>query len=156
MKLISLYSTTDSEGIEVDIVGLPADVLKRKRKYRKRTHLSVSQRKDFKKYVPPLHVPTVEFKIHTSKFIFERRKNEEVKSHSLQFSCQPQQVDLLDTPNVPQVAVQSSADDAKTDYYSDGDVSSTPSHYVQSCIRELAQSDILTKVLWKCEQKGPN
>ena len=74
-----------------------------------------------------------------------------MKSHSLQFSCQPQQVDLLDTPNVPQVAAQSSADDAETDYYSDGDVSSTPSHYVQSCIQELAQSDILTKVLRKCE-----
>ena len=98
-------------------------------------------------------MPTVEFK-SARQIRLERRKNEEVKSHSLQFSCQPQQVDLLDTPNVPQVAAQSSADDAKTDYYSDGDVSSTPSHYVQSCIRELAQSDILTKVLRKCEQKG--
>ena len=49
---------------------------------------------------------------------------------------------------------QSSADDAETDYYSDGDVSSTPSHYVQSCIRELAESNVLTKVLRKCEQKG--
>ena len=62
---------------------------------------------------------------------------------------------LLAAPN-PRVLSppHSSADDAETDYYSDGDTSSTPSHYVQGCIRELANSNLLTKVLCKCEEKG--
>ena len=54
------------------------------------------------------------------------------------------------TPSLP----HSSADDAETDYYSDGTVSSTPSSYVQLCIRELANSHILTRVLRKCEEHG--
>ena len=60
----------------------------------------------------------------------------------------------LASPVVPPSLRHSSADDAETDYYSDGNVSSTPSSYVQGCIRELASSNTLCKVLRKCEEQG--
>ena len=60
----------------------------------------------------------------------------------------------LDTPVPAPSLPHSSADDVETDYYSDGEILATPSSYVQGCIRELATSNTLTKVLCKCEQQG--
>ena len=37
------------------------------------------------------------------------------------------------SPSLP----HSSADDVEMDFYSDGDVSNTPSSYIQACIRDL-------------------
>ena len=60
----------------------------------------------------------------------------------------------LDTPVPAPSLPHSSVDDVETDYYSDGEISATPSSYIQGCIRELATSNTLTKVLCKCEQQG--
>ena len=140
--------------MEVDVEGPFTDSLRPKRKYRKRSNLSVSQRKSAKKYIPAKCTPTVEFK-SSCQLRFEKRQNFHPASHSFQISIPPENNDLFATPNFPALTLpQSSADDTETDYYSDGDVSSTPSHYVQSCIWELAESNVLTKVLRKCEQKG--
>ena len=83
-----------------------------------------------------------------------KKRNE--ASYSFKITAPPQEINLLADPNdsVHVSSPHSSADDAETDYYSEGDVSTTPSHYVQSCIRELAESNMLTQVLRKCEQKG--
>ena len=53
---------TDSEGIEVDVETLSPIKLKQKRKYRKKTKLSISQRKNYKKHIPPILIPTAEYK----------------------------------------------------------------------------------------------
>ena len=140
--------------MEVDVEGFFEDSLRPKRKYRKKTQLSVSQRKSAKKYIPAQFTPTVQFK-SPRELRFENRHKKQQISHSFHISVAPDERHLLlDSNTSAQVSLHSSADDAETDYYSDGDVSSTPSHYVQTCIRELAESNMLTKVLCKCEQKG--
>ena len=105
-----------------------------KRKYRKRSHLSVSQKKSAKKFIPAKCTPTVEFK-SSHQLQFEKRQNFNPASFSFQISVPQENNDLLAAPSLPAPTLpQSSADDAEMDYYSDGDVSSTPLHYVQSCI----------------------
>ena len=46
-----------------------------------------------------------------------------------------------------------SADDAETDYFSEGEISNTPLNYVQSCIREMASSNILTQFFGNVNRK---
>ena len=101
--------------------------------------------------------PTVEFKSARQLRHEKRQKNiaGNSASHSLEVHVPAVETQgcLANPPNPPTMP-QSSVDEAETDYYSDGDVSITPSSYVQACIHELSTSNILTKVLCKCEQQG--
>ena len=129
--------------------------IKPKRKYRKRTNLSIDQRKNYKKYQPASATPTVEFKSSRQLRYEKRQKTGDAAEHSLVLKVHGDNEEkCLATPVVPPAQPQSSADDAETDYFSDGDMSSTPSSYLQACIRELADSNTLTKVLRKCEEQG--
>ena len=129
--------------------------IKPKRKYRKRRNLSIDQRKNYKKYKPPSATPTVEFKSSRQLRYEKRQKTGDAAEHSLVLKVHGDSSEkCLATPVIPPAQPQSSADDAETDYFSDGDMSSTPSSYLQACIRELADSNTLTKVLRKCEEQG--
>ena len=111
--------------MEVDVEGPFTDSLQPNRKYRKRSNLSVSQRKSAKKYIPAKCTPTVEFK-SACQLRFDKRQNLHPVSHLLQICVPPESKDLFATPNFPAPTLpQSSADDTEMDYYSDGDVSST-------------------------------
>ena len=63
------------------------------------------------------------------------------------FVSQLQQKVCIIAPVIPPELPHSSVDEAETDFFSDGDASSEPSSYLQACIRELANSNVLTKVL---------
>ena len=141
----------------MDVENIFDDSLRPKRKYQKKTQLSVSQRKKFKDNIPVQLTPTVEFKSQRQLCLEKRNKNKEESSHSLEIAVPPQEPcqSLLAAANSTALSEpHSSADDVETDYYSDGNTSNTPSHYVQSCIRKLANSNLFTKVLHKCEEKG--
>ena len=139
----------------MDVITAHKESIKPKRKYRKKQNLSISQRRNYKKYIPAQLTPTVEFKSQRQ-LRFEKCHGlaSGMASHSFQFSV-PSEVreKCLATSATPSLP-HSSTDDAETNYYSDGIVSSTPSSYVQACIRELANSNTLTKVLHKCEEHG--
>ena len=145
----------DLEGVEVDVETVTNETIRPRRKYRRKTHLSILQRRNYKKYTPVTLKPTVEFK-STRQLRYERREDpSDEHTHSLQYKVGGENVQkcldtLVPAPSLP----HSSADDAETDYYSDGEISATPSSYIQGCIRELATSNTLTKVLHKCEQQG--
>ena len=129
--------------------------IKPKRKYRKRTNLSIHQRRNFKKYKPPAATPTVEFKSARDLRHEKREKSKTALQHSFQFAVHAESAQqCLASPVVAPTSPQSSADDAETDYFSEGSVSTTPSSYLQACIRDLAASNILTKVLRKYEEHG--
>ena len=143
----------------MDVKSLNGDdnSLQPKRKYRKKTHLSISQRKNYKHNIPVQLTPTVEFKSARQLRHENRGKNSACSSrcHSLELHVpvEEAQLCLANAPIVPTMP-HSSADEAETDYYSDGDASITPSSYVQACIRDLSTSNLLVKVLRKCEQEG--
>ena len=102
-------------------------------------------------------MPTVEFKSARELRHDKREKNipGTLASHSLEVHVVgAERQKCLAYPLNPPTMPHSSADEAETDYYSDGDVSITPSSYVQACIRQLSTSNILTKVLRKCEEEG--
>ena len=139
----------------MDVESLDADdSLWPKRKYRKKTNLSISQRKNYKHNIPVQLMPTVEFKSARQLRHEKRGKNIAGSSgcHSLQLHVPAEKTQWC-LANPP-IAPHSSADEAETDYYSDGDASVTPSSYVQACIRDLSTSNMLVKVLRKCEQQG--
>ena len=100
-------------------------------------------------------MPTVEFKSARELRHEKWEKNIAGTSASHSFEVHvvgaERQKCLAHPPN-PRTMLHSSADEAETDYYSDGDVSITPSSYVQACIHELSTSK--TKVLRKCEEEG--
>ena len=127
----------DLEGVEVDIETVTNETIRSRRKYRRKTHLSISQRRDYKKYTPVTLMPTVEFKSSRQLWYEKRQDPSDKHSHSLQYKvggknfqkCLDTQVPAPSLPHCP-------VDDVETDYYSDGEVSATPSSYIQGCIRE--------------------
>ena len=139
----------------MDVESLQEISIKPKRKYRKRTNLSMHQRKNFKKDKPAAATPTVEFKSSRDLRHEKWQKTKTAAEYSFHFAVHAESADkCLASPVVPPTSPQSSADDAETDYFSEGSVSATPSSYLQACIRDLAASNILTKVLRKCEEQG--
>ena len=123
-----------------------------KRKYRKCTNLALSQRKH--RHLPAPDIPTVEYKSPRDLRAEKRRQTEQCGTHSFNIVEGPSQkkgkLEAQPSVNSPLL----SADDAETDYFSEGDVSSTPANYVQRCIRDIPNSDLWKTVLRKCEEKG--
>ena len=128
-KLIELHvfvflsSSTDSEGLEVDVESLDADhnSLRPKRKYRKKTQLSISQRKNYKQNIPVQLTPTVEFKSARQLQHEKRGKNIvcSLGGHSLELHVSAEETQwCLANPLIVPILPHSSADEAETDYYS--------------------------------------
>ena len=145
----------DLEGVEVDVETVTNETIRPRRKYRRKTHLFILQRRNYKKYTPVTLKPTVQFKSSRQLWYERRQDPSDECTHSLQYKVGGENVQkcldtLVPAPSLP----HSSADDAETDYYSDGEILATCSSYVQGCIRELASSNTLTKVLCKCEHQG--
>ena len=136
--------------------GIPTSPKCQKRKYHKKTQLAISQRKKYKKYIPAVIAPTVEFKSSRQLRCKKRqRKKDSCSEYSFKLHVPSlERNTCMAAPPVQVTSPNSSADEAETDYYSDGDRSSTPSSYVQACIREMSDSNILTTVLCKCEDHG--
>ena len=122
-----------------------------KRKYRKRTNLSLSQRKH--RNLPDPGIPTVEYKSPRELRAEKRSSNEQCGTHTLNVVERPRIKRTKLAAPLP-TSPLSSADDAETDYFSDGDVSSTPANYAQRCIRDIPNSDLWKNVLRKCQEKG--
>ena len=136
--------------------GIPTSPTHQKRKYCKKTQLAILQHKKYKKYIPAVIAPTVEFKSFRQLQCEKRqRKNDSCSEYSFKLHVPSLEHNTcMAAPPVQVTSPNSSADEAETDYYSDGDHSSTPSSYVQACIREMSDSNILTTVLHKCEDHG--
>ena len=107
-------------------------------------------------YIPAVIAPTVEFK-SSRQLRCEKRQRKKDSCSEYSFKLYVPSLErntCMAAPPVQVTSPNSSADEAEPDYYSDGDHSSTPSSYVQACIREMSDSNILTTVLRKCEDHG--
>ena len=129
--------------------------IKPERKYRQKTNLCIAQRKNYRSDKPAAAIPTVLFKSTRERRHEKCQKRKDTAENSFRFTVAAQSVrDCLAAPVIPPELPHSSADEAETDFFSDGYASSQPSSYLQACIRDLANSNVLTKVLRKCEQQG--
>ena len=97
-----------------------------------------------------------EYKSNRQRRYERRQQSNTTESHQFKLCVGAEIQNLTENPPThdTQQAPNASADEAETDYFSEGESSNTPSNYVQACIREMANSNILTQVLRKCEQKG--
>ena len=86
-------SSTDSEGLEVDVETLGKLAIKPKRKYRKRRNLSIAQRKNYKKDKPAAAIPTVEFKSSRAVCYDKREKAKKSAQHSFNFKVAAESVE---------------------------------------------------------------
>ena len=145
---------TDSEGIEVDIMTPFKDELRPKRKWKRKKKLAIYQRK--KPKITEKTPSGCEYKSNRQLRHERRQMSKTTESHHFKMCVGAEK--KKSTESLPTSATlnppNASADDAETDYFSEGEISNTPSNYVQSCIREMASLNILTQVLQKCEQKG--
>ena len=115
--------------------------------------MSISQRK---KKVESNNVSTCEFKSARQLRYEKRQKSTCTKAFNIQISQNSEKCVANEALPLNQdiASPHSSADDVETDYFSDGDVSTTPSNYLQNCIRQMTESNLVKSVLWKCEKKG--
>ena len=114
--------------------------------------MSISQRK---KKVESSNVSTCEFK-STRQLCYEKRqKSTCTKAFSIQISQNSEKCVANEALPLNQdiASPHSSADGAETDYFSDGDVSATPLNYLQNCIQQMTESNLVKSVLQKCEKK---
>ena len=136
----------------MDILGDFKDNLRPKRKYRKRSNLSLSQRKH--RDLPAPGIPTVEYKSPRDLRAEKRSHNSQCGTHMLNIVEVPSQKKRkLKSGQHTVTSPTSSADDAETDYFSEGDASSTLANYVQRCIRDIPNTDVWRTVLRKCQEK---
>ena len=109
-----------------------------------------------KKKVESNNVSTCEFKSARQLHYEKRQKSTCTKAFNIQISQNSEKCVANEALPLNQdiASPHSSADDAETDYFSDGDVSATPSNYLQNCIQQMTESNLVKSVLRKCEKKG--
>ena len=145
-------SSTDSEGVEVDILTPFDSDLKPAKMEKEKTIVNVSE----KKKAESNNISTCEFKSARQLRYENRQKSTCTKAFNIQISQSSEKCVANKALNLNQdiASPHSSGDDAETDYFSDGDVSATPLNYLQNCIQQMTESNLVKSVLRKCEEKG--
>ena len=120
---------------------------------KEKTIVNFSERK---KKVQSNNISTCEFKSARQLCHENRQKSICTKAFNIQISQNSEKCVANEALPLNQdiASPHSSADDTETDYFSDGDVSATPSNYLQNCIGQITESNLVKSVLQKCEEKG--